>query len=419
MEYHQKVDLLKNVFECVAEAVEMDSEDSDKADALTGLVGMCQKIISTPVPRKRKAMWVKVWREKKAENGSFVFLTKDLLLHDKEGYKNYLRMTESQFNLLLSYIEQDLVKQDTQMRDAITPAEKLCLTLRFLATGETYQSLSFHSKLSKSAISGIIPVVCDSIWRRLKGLHMKFPNSPSEWESIAYEFAIKWQFPNCIGALDGKHITFRPRRKDGAFYHNYKGTNSIVLLALVDVNCKFIFVDIGCNGCNNDAGVFLQSKLSTFLREERGIPKNATIGNNRSLPFVVVSDDAFPTQKHLMKPYPYHSNCRDKQVFNSRLSRARHVVEHAFGILANRFRIFLAPMNLKVETVENVTFACCVLHNFLTSNSTLSNVNNGRAERVTAASSQYNPRRGEAEAIRQEFMAYFNNEGRLNWSQNV
>lgn len=227
---------------------------------------------------------------------------------------------------------------------------------------------------------------------------------------------MRWQFPNCIGALDGKHITFRSLRKDGAFYHNYKGTNSIVLLALVDANCKFIFIDVRCNGRNNDAGVFFQSKLSMVLREERGLPKNATIGNNRCLPYVVVSDDAFPLQTHLMKPYPYHSNSREKQLFNSRLSRARHVVEHSFGILSNRFRVFLAPISLKVESVQKITLACCALHNYLSESNTTRNFNHTPAEGpIIVSGNSNNPRRGGAEAIRQEFMAYFNNEGKLDW----
>lgn len=210
-------------------------------------------------------------------------------------------------------------------------------------------------------------------------------------------------------------------RKDGAFYHNYKGTNTIVLMALVDANCKFIYVDIGCNGRCNDAGVFLQSNLSTVLMEGTQIPKNSVVGNGRCLPYVVVGDDAFPMQTHLMKPYPYHTNSTEKQVFNARLSRARHVVEHAFGILANRFRVFLAPINVRsAEKVQSIVFATCALHNYLMqSDSTYINryPNSTPVSSAVNVDSTYNPRKGEAELIRQEFMNYFNNEGKLDWLQ--
>lgn len=177
---------------------------------------------------------------------------------------------------------------------------------------------------------------------------------------------MKWQFPLCLGALDGKHIAFQSLRKDGSFYHNYKGYNSIVLLTLVDADCRFIYMNVGCNGRTHDAGVLLQSDLKLVIdNADKYFPKEKTIGNGRRLPYVIVGDDAFPLQKHIMKPYSTSTNVKEKQIFNLRLSRARHVVEHAFGIMSNRFRIFQHKMNLSVEKVELITKTCCVLHNLL------------------------------------------------------
>ncbi|XP_053956346.1 uncharacterized protein LOC128861998 [Anastrepha ludens] len=288
----------------------------------------------------------------------------------------------------LSLIANEIQRSDSTMRAAIPAAEKLALTLRFLSTGESYVSLDYQTRLSKSSISSIVP---------------EFPNSNSEWEAIAKEFAVKWQFPNCIGALDG--------------------TRSIILLALVDANSKFIFVDVGCNGRSNDAGVFLQSKLRDVLQEEKEIPKASSIGNDRRLPYVVVGDDAFPLQMHLMKPYPYHTQCQEKQVFNQRLSHARHVVEHAFGILSNRFRVLLAPINQKVATVEKIVLTCCALHNYLIENGKMFTDDRVNAETVnnnhsTDSDVFYNPRKGAAENVREQFLKYFNEEGKLDWLHN-
>lgn len=52
----------------------------------------------------------------------------------------------------------------------------------------------------------------------------------------------------CIGALDGKHVHIRPPPGSGSEFFNYKNTFSIVLMALVDADYKFIYCDIGCNG---------------------------------------------------------------------------------------------------------------------------------------------------------------------------
>lgn len=139
-----------------------------------------------------------------------------------------------------------------------------------------------------------------------------------------------------------------------------------MLMALVDAECRFIYIDVGCNGRCHDAGVLLQCDLKNVLDDaENHFPADKIIGNGRKLPYVIVGDDAFPLRKHIMKPYSYKSMAKERQIFNIRLSRARHVVEHAFGILSNRFRIFQQRINLKVETVELVTKTCCVLHNLL------------------------------------------------------
>ena len=66
-----------------------------------------------------------------------------------------------------------------------------------------------------------------------------------------------------------------------------------------------------------------------------------------------------------MKPYPHRSQSVEQRVFNYRLSRARRVVENAFGILANRWRVFFTHIALPPETVEKIVMACCALHNYL------------------------------------------------------
>ena len=85
--------------------------------------------------------------------------------------------------------------------------------------------------------------------------------------------------------------------------------------------------------------------------------------------YVIVADDAFPLRVNIMKPYPFRGLPQWKIIFNYRPCRARRIVENAFGILANRFRVFLSPMLLSPENVERVALASCVLHNFLRDNS--------------------------------------------------
>ena len=65
-----------------------------------------------------------------------------------------------------------------------------------------------------------------------------------------------------------------------------------------------------------------------------------------------------------MKPYPHQGLSREKRIVNYRLSRARRIVENAFEILANRFRVFMTIIHLYPDNIESLILASCVLHNY-------------------------------------------------------
>ena len=139
------------------------------------------------------------------------------------------------------------------------------------------------------------------------------------------------------------------------------------MLAVVDAEYKFIYVDIGCNGRVSDIGVFKNCTLYHEIENNTlNIPEPAILPKSQSkIPYVIVADDAFSLSSYLMKPYSMRNMTREQRVFNYRLSRARRTVENAFGILANRFRVFMTPIALSPEKVETITLASCVLHNYL------------------------------------------------------
>ena len=184
---------------------------------------------------------------------------------------------------------------------------------------------------------------------------------------MADEFQARWNFPNCLGALDGKHINIRPPMNTGSAFYNYKHRFSIVLMALADASCKFIYVDVGCNGRISDGGVFNGCTLQKVMDNRSNSfpdPKPAP-GDERPLGFAIIADDAFPLQETIMKPLSHKDMLVERRIYNYRLSRARRVVENAFGIMANRFRVFLTTIDLAPIKVEKLVLAACVLHNYL------------------------------------------------------
>ena len=93
----------------------------------------------------------------------------------------------------------------------------------------------------------------------------KFPLRTEEWFKHGENFYKQWNLPQWLGALDGKHILMQAPANSGSIYCNYKGTFSIVLLAVVDAEYKFMYVDVGCNGTVSDGGVFNRSNLYQAL----------------------------------------------------------------------------------------------------------------------------------------------------------
>lgn len=200
------------------------------------------------------------------------------------------------------------------------------------------------------------------------------PPTDREWKDIANSFWQKWNFPNCIGALDGKHMVIECPPNSASKYYCYKKTFSIVLLGLVDADYKFTVLDIGGLGKNSDGCIFANSALGKSLTQNKlNVPRDACLpGTEESMPLVIIGDAAFPLQRYLMRPYPANQTINDerKKVFNYRLSRARRVSENAFGILARRFRIYERRLSLIPEHVNIVVAATCCLHNFLRNSTT-------------------------------------------------
>ena len=92
------------------------------------------------------------------------------------------------------------------MRTSIALNERLALGIRYLATGKTFQSLSFQFWIGKSTVSQIVMEVCGSIYQVLGRQHLNTPNTVENWRQIATLFYSKWNIPNNIGAIDGKRI---------------------------------------------------------------------------------------------------------------------------------------------------------------------------------------------------------------------
>jgi len=103
-----------------------------------------------------------------------------------------------------------------------------------------------------------------------------------------------------------------------------------------------------------------------FESAEMNLPSPESVNgcNYDPLPYYIVGDEIFPLKTWLMRPYPGKLT-EEQRIFNYRQSRARRVIENAFGILVSRWRIFNTPINASIENIESFVKAAIVLHNYL------------------------------------------------------
>lgn len=239
---------------------------------------------------------------------------------------------------------------------------------RYLATGNSFVSLHYEYLLGETTIREIVLTTCDALWECLVPIYMPKPTR-DDWLKIANDFYNITQFPNCIGAIDGKHVRMRKPNSSGSEFYNYKSFFSAVLLAISDSNCNFIYVEIGAFGSSSDSNIFKKSVFSNLLeRNELCIPPPKCLihdGNGRPMPFVLIGDEAFALSENVLRPYPSRNLSVKQRIFNYRLSRARRMIECTFGILAQKWRIFHRPLDTNINFSDSIVKACCILHNYV------------------------------------------------------
>ena len=102
-------------------------------------------------------------------------------LFDQELFFRYFRMSLSNFESLLSWVAPRILKQETKMREPICERERLCVTLRYLVTGDAQVTIAANYRMSPSVVGRIISVTCRGIWDALHDEgYLKHPSSPDE-----------------------------------------------------------------------------------------------------------------------------------------------------------------------------------------------------------------------------------------------
>lgn len=239
------------------------------------------------------------------------------------------------------------------MRKAFTVDFRIAVAIYVLKSGCDASVAGDVFKIGRSTVVSMLHEFCKAVNQTLFHEMIQFPTSRDAKISAAKDFCERWQFPDTIGALDGTHIPILAPAVDPNDYFNYKKYHSLVILALVNANCEFTYVNVGRPGGVNDATIFHGCQLKQLICNE-----------NEMEDMHIIADGAFPLLKGLMKPYLITAQMSEaKTNFNARLSRARVIVEDAFGRLKGRWRILTKRADYNVPNLIEILKTCLILHN--------------------------------------------------------
>lgn len=190
---------------------------------------------------------------------------KDIPFWPDDRFQKTFRVCRNTFKMLLDNIGPFKEKEDTIFGTTIRTDKRIAIALFFLKSGAYYDVVGETFGVGSATVCNIVSDFCNAMIKVYLKEKIKFPLTEVEAEAAADIFLEKWQFPGCIAAIDGSHIPIKRPSNAGADYHNYKGWFSTVLLATVDANYKFTYINVGYPGRVHDAGIFQTSGLKKEL----------------------------------------------------------------------------------------------------------------------------------------------------------
>jgi len=280
--------------------------------------------------------------------------------------------------------------------------------------------------MAHNTIGEIIYDTCNIIWKLFANIHMPFPTTDMFYK-IAQDFETLWNFPNCVGCIDGKHIRIKCPKNTGSMFYNYKHYFSIHLQGICDAKYKFIAIDVGAYGRQSDSGVFTACNIYKHLEENTfNLPPKKPLPYSTSpMPFVLLGDQGYPLKEYLMRPYPFDNNLdQTKEIFNYRLSRARRMIECTFGILVSKWRCLKTEIQIDPNHVDSIIKSICLIHNIIidkegVDEALISQMNQNLTSpdlvHINNTSRRNNRSKQEAYIIRDKFKEYFNNIGAVSF----
>ena len=256
----------------------------DSAEKDVAKIKTCFNKINKFLKKKR----IRICRRFCRNNGWWETVESD---YDDKRFKETFRLSRETFNFILSKIESDIEKHETA-EVPISASMRLAVCLYKLSRGDYYYTISEMTGIGEATVIVIVNEVCEAIIKNLwkDSVEKLFPNTEKEFNDSLREMESECQFKYSFSAIDGSHLPIKCPPGGGEAmkqYHNFKNFYSVILLALVDANYRFIWASVGAPGNTHDSTLFQSTNLWQRIIDGEVLSECA-VQNNITIPPLIL-----------------------------------------------------------------------------------------------------------------------------------
>ncbi|XP_060971415.1 protein ALP1-like isoform X1 [Cannabis sativa] len=282
--------------------------------------------------------------------------------HDSRCY-DLFRMDKDVFKLFCGVLKEKKLLKNSRY---LSVEEQVAMFLFVIGHNERHRVVAERFQHSTSTTSEYFRKVLKAVCRLSKELITPplFDVVPSEirFNPKYYPF-----FKNCVGAIDGTHISAHVPINEQIPYRGRKVDTTQNVMCICSFDMKFTYVVAGWEGSANDARIL--SRCATNPDYEFPAPPNGKY---------YLVDSGYTNMPGFLSPYRgerYHLNqyadrnpSGKRELFNYRHSSLRNVIERCFGVLKARFPILKQMPSYDLKIQKYIVIACCGIHNFIRTN---------------------------------------------------